>query len=66
MNIQRIISFFSIISESNDEKTSLENENKFFSVIVSITMLVGSVASFLTRYYMLNEDIYSVILAFDS
>lgn len=58
--MQKIINFFSIISESTDEKTSLENENKLFGVIVSISMLIGSIASFLTLYYMLHENIKSV------
>ncbi|MBU3182950.1 hypothetical protein [Clostridium psychrophilum] len=58
--IHKLADFLRLISESNDKKTSLKNENKFFSVIASISMLIASVASFSTRYYILNENIKTV------
>jgi len=52
---------FNIISESYDEDNSLKNENRVFSRIISVSMLVGAIASFFTRYFMYREDINTII-----
>jgi diguanylate cyclase (GGDEF)-like protein len=61
MNKQKSASFFELISESIDKKTSLKYENKIFSIVASISALVGSVTSFLSRYYILHENIKNII-----
>ena len=57
----KISRFFNSISESIDEASSLQNENKFFAIVMSLAMLTGAVASFLTLFYLLHIDFRPVV-----
>jgi len=60
MILKKIAYYFNQISESMDAEVALKNENQFFSVLASITMYVGSIASFLTLYFVNHEELWFV------
>lgn len=50
------------VSDSFEGKTNLENENRFVCFFGSFLMITGSIASFLSLYFILNEDISQIWL----
>lgn len=61
MGIQKLLKIYRDVCDSNDEATSLKNENTFFSVIIIIMLISGSLANLVCCYYILHENTNLII-----
>ena len=54
-------SMYEKLCESTDVKTSLKNENQFFSSLIVIVLLTAVVVSTLMSYFLLHAELYRVV-----